>query len=270
MQASQASDAEWWELCPNFYTQRHTLGLRLLAITLRIQPGGLLSKELQSGEIGLKMELESVGVLVQTEANLEANHREVVGALLYEVTSMWWSSADFSRGVGSAGIRTQVLCDFFLQTSSIFFHQVEIKRVVFFSTSFRCLTKLSLLFARVQSGSCRQPGRDLWALAHARPIYDRRLNNQDENVTACSQCNCATFPFQIELGGRVNVVDQQALASETVMISRLLAHLWRWVGGWSVCWLIRKCWSSRRKLSGLISVIISGAGRQISDEAFAD
>ena len=25
---------------------------------------------------------------VQTEANLEANHREVVGALLYEVTSM--------------------------------------------------------------------------------------------------------------------------------------------------------------------------------------
>ena len=27
-------------------------------------------------------------VLVQTEANLEANHREVVGALLYEVTSM--------------------------------------------------------------------------------------------------------------------------------------------------------------------------------------
>ena len=43
---------------------------------------------LQSGEIGLKMELESVGVLVQTEANLEANHREVVGALLYDVTSM--------------------------------------------------------------------------------------------------------------------------------------------------------------------------------------
>ena len=32
--------------------------------------------------------LESFGVLVQTEANLEANHREVVGALLYEVTSM--------------------------------------------------------------------------------------------------------------------------------------------------------------------------------------
>ena len=61
-----------------------------------------------------------------------------------------------------------------LQTSSIFFHQVEIKRVVFFSTSFRCLTKLSLLFAGVQSGSCRQPGRDLWALAHARSIYDRR------------------------------------------------------------------------------------------------
>ena len=59
------------------------------------------------------------------------------------------------------------------------------------------------------------------------------LNNQDENVTACSQCNSATFPFQIELGGRVNVVDQQALASETVMI-RLLVHLWRWVGGWSV------------------------------------
>ena len=32
--------------------------------------------------------LESFRVLVQTEANLEANHREVVGALLYEVTSM--------------------------------------------------------------------------------------------------------------------------------------------------------------------------------------
>ena len=64
------------------------------------------------------------------------------------------------------------------------------------------------------------------------------LNNQDENVTACSQCNSATFPFQIELGGRVNVVDQQALASETVMIIRLLAHLWRWVGGWVVQVLI--------------------------------
>ena len=48
----------------------------------------LQKKMLQSGEIGLKMELESVGVLDQTEANLEANHREVVGALLYEVTSM--------------------------------------------------------------------------------------------------------------------------------------------------------------------------------------
>ena len=40
-----------------------------------------MKKMLQSGEIGLKMELESVGVLVQTEANLEANHQEVVGAL---------------------------------------------------------------------------------------------------------------------------------------------------------------------------------------------
>ena len=161
MQASQASDAEWWELCPYFYTQRHTLGLRLLANTLHLPPGKLLKKILQSGEIGLKMELESVGVLVQTEANLEANHREVVGALLYEVTSMWRSSADFSRGVGSAGIRTQVFCGFFLHTSLTIFHQVKIKKVVFSSTSFLCLTKQSLLFARVQSGSCRQPGRDL-------------------------------------------------------------------------------------------------------------
>ena len=64
------------------------------------------------------------------------------------------------------------------------------------------------------------------------PSTTAALNNQDENVTACSQCNSATFPFQIELGGRVNVVDQQALASETVMI-RLLA-----LGGWVVPVLI--------------------------------
>ena len=136
MQASQASDAEWWELCPNFYTQRHTLGLRLLANTLRVPPGKLLKKMLQSGEIGLKMELESVGVLVQTEANLEANHREVVGALLYEVTSMWRSSADFSRGVGSAGIRTQVLCDFFCRLPQSFSTKLRLRESYFFLLPF--------------------------------------------------------------------------------------------------------------------------------------
>ena len=82
---------------------------------------------LQSGEIGLKMELESVGVLVQTEANLEANHREVVGALLYVVTSMWRSSSDFSRGVGSAGIRTQVLCVFFCRLPQSFSTKFKVK-----------------------------------------------------------------------------------------------------------------------------------------------